>query len=421
MISPRGVWRRLLGRRSAAGRGSGSPVAAAQPGLEYPRWPVVAKTVLFWFLFLWFIIFTVLGCAVGLVPGFIILGVGLVVFRRWWVGRQHALLYLMLACAERSLSMAAVLRAFAAERSGLFARSSRRLGEMVAAGVPLPTALDLSPWLLPAEARSRIRVGHDVGALATALRDAIAVRERHDTFWSAAMGKLFYIALVLLVMLQVLAFIMLEIVPEFSQIFGEFGIQLPRLTQWLIGISYGISTYWYVILFPLALGIGLPLLYGVLRSMELTGPGLPGLQWLERRLTTATVLENLAVAVERDRPMPEAIERLTAAYPSVVIRRKLMRALERVNSGADWVESLAAVKLLGKPEVAVLQAAQRVGNVAWALREMADSNRRRHAYRMQLWLQILFPLSILALGALVGFAVVSLFVPLIPLIMSVVK
>ena len=72
--------------------------------------------------------------------------------------------------------------------------------------------------------------------------------------------------------------------------------------------------------------------------------------------------------------------------------------------------------MIRRPELGLLQAAQRVGNLPWAMTEMADSVRRRLAYRVQAAAQMLFPLVVILLGLMVMFIVVALFLPLITLI-----
>ena len=48
---------------------------------------------------------------------------------------------------------------------------------------------------------------------------------------------------------------------------------------------------------------------------------------------------------------------------------------------------------------AVLQAAQRVGNLPWAMQEMADSARRRFFYRLQGIIQTVFPFAVVGFGS----------------------
>ena len=64
----------------------------------------------------------------------------------------------------------------------------------------------------------------------------------------------------------------------------------------------------------------------------------------------------------------------------------------------------------------MLKSATRVGNLAWALEEMSASSLRRVTYQLRLWLNILFPLTLLVFGLIVAFHVVGLFAPLVSLI-----
>jgi type II secretory pathway component PulF len=72
--------------------------------------------------------------------------------------------------------------------------------------------------------------------------------------------------------------------------------------------------------------------------------------------------------------------------------------------------------VIGRAEMAVLGAAQRVGNLPWALAEMADSSRRRLGYRLHGLTHLLFPAVVLSFGLLVLFVVVGFFMPLVLLI-----
>jgi type II secretory pathway component PulF len=118
--------------------------------------------------------------------------------------------------------------------------------------------------------------------------------------------------------------------------------------------------------------------------------------------------------------LPEGLAALARSYPKRDMRRRLDRAASDVNSGLDWCESLRRHGLAGQPELAVLRAAQRVGNLPWALAEMADSVRRRLAYRVQAACQLLFPLIVVLMGLMVMFVVVALFMPLVALIQALV-
>ena len=76
----------------------------------------------------------------------------------------------------------------------------------------------------------------------------------------------------------------------------------------------------------------------------------------------------------------------------------------------------ASSGLLRKTDLALLQSAQRNGNLAWAAGEMADSNRRRFIYHVYALLQVIFPVIIVAYGLLMVAVSAAVFIPLVDLI-----
>jgi type II secretory pathway component PulF len=87
-----------------------------------------------------------------------------------------------------------------------------------------------------------------------------------------------------------------------------------------------------------------------------------------------------------------------------------------LQAGGDDLQSLHLHGLLGKTDLALLQAARRNGNLAWAAREMADSNRRRFIYRMNAVLDVILPLIIVVYGLLMAAVAVAVFFPMANLI-----
>ncbi len=94
----------------------------------------------------------------------------------------------------------------------------------------------------------------------------------------------------------------------------------------------------------------------------------------------------------------------------------MRRVSAEVKDGADWIESLEANGLIRASDAEVLASAAAVGNLAWALFELAETAERRLAVRVQAVIQTIFPVMVMVLGALVFFIGVAYFVPLVVLI-----
>ena len=299
------------------------------------------------------------------------------------------------------------------------ARRARRLVELLDLGAPLPVALDHCPGLLPRHALPTIRVGWQSGALAPALRQAATI-ENLQPVWTASFGKVNHLFLYLFFMpifaLGILTFLMLKIVPAFEKIFKDFDVPLPTRTQELVSFSY-FGANLLPFLYGLLCLLGpIAVLYAAVRYFGWIQWDPPGIAGLVRRLDAANILDSLALVARQQRPMLDGVADLAAAYPKWNIRRRLNAAADDIRAGRDWCESLYRRGLIRRPDLAILQAAQRVGNLPWAMQEMAQSGRRRFAYRLQAIAQAAFPPVVIIFGLMVMFIVVALFLPLVALI-----
>jgi type II secretory pathway component PulF len=87
-----------------------------------------------------------------------------------------------------------------------------------------------------------------------------------------------------------------------------------------------------------------------------------------------------------------------------------------LNNGFTWQESFERRRLLADGDLALLSAAERTGNLPWALDEMGDSFLRRSEYRLKVWGELAMPLLLLVFGLSVALYVIARFVPLTTII-----
>jgi len=333
--------------------------------------------------------------------------------------QRYALLGVMATAAERLIPLGPAVEAFARERRGPLALRAGRLAQLIEAGTPLPEALRHCGGVLPREAAPMIRIGYESGVLAPALRQAASAQSREDPLWSSLTGKLVYLCVLPWFFLGILSFVMLKIVPSFVKIFADFELQLPGVTRALIATCGFLGSYW-PLLGPLWLAAFALLFYAVLRYIGWIRFDPPGIARLLRRRHTAEILDSLSLAAGQGRPLDTVFAALAESYPTKWIRRRLRLACCDLEAGADWCDSLCGRGLIGTADRAVLRSAQRLGNLPWALKEMARSNRRRLAYRLYALVNLLYPVTILIYASVIVFFVVGMFIPLIALIQRLV-
>ena len=315
------------------------------------------------------------------------------------------------------MPLAPGVRAFSGQSRGMFQLWTASLAELLRQGVSLPDAIESLPRLASRPSTLLIRMGYESGDLPAGLREATAARSSRlataQDFWI----RIAYLVGVLFVAQSIVGFIMYFIVPKIEAIFKDFGIDLPEMTIFVIRMSHFLVEYaWIVFLPATALIAYMPFyLFGA------SDAGFPLVDRLFPRRHTILILRALAVVVESGRPIGPAFRAMAQWYPTSWVRRRIEKAAEYAEQGVDWPETLESLGLLGRAEAGVLQAASRAGNLPWALRELSESGERRRAYRLQVWSQLLFVLTILAVGLMVFLISVAFFMPLTTLIMRLAR
>jgi type II secretory pathway component PulF len=330
------------------------------------------------------------------------------------VGRRRALLRLLAAATRQQRPLAPAVVAFAQESPGALGRQALRLNVALEAGAPLANALALVGPLMPVRGRSLLYVGQQTNQLTSAL-EAAADDQEPDNAAGEIMAHLTYLFWLLVFGATILTFVMLKIVPAFRQIFADFGTELPGMTLVLITLSTILAEYWPLVLFS-QLALWGAFVYSLLIYVGWIPWRFPlPLDWT-RAMETSTALRGLALAAEGNRPLDQGIAALAVASPDYWIRHRLELVSNDVAAGLPWWESLWLRRLIGTADRALLQAAERLGNVPWALRALADRQRWRLTYRLRWALHLLAPPLLVAVGMIVGFVVIALFIPLIKLI-----
>jgi general secretion pathway protein F len=334
---------------------------------------------------------------------------------RYRAAEQQTLLWSLAVAAERGIPLAHAVRTFADERADEMGLRALRLADLLDAGAPLPEALQRSRLYLATDELVAVRLGWNRGELGPRLRQAATRIESLEAVLGSVVAKCFYLMVLVGAGSSALIFIMLKIVPIFARMFDEFGLILPAPTVLLIDISNQAIRVWPLIVL-LCMLMGIPLIAGALQYMGWLPRNVPLIWRLSKRVDSAVLMRSLAVAVRQQQSLSETLRVLSQLYPTRAICTRLKRAMASIDQGADWCESLRANGLIKSADAAVLRSAQRVGNLAWALDEMADSNLRRLAYRMRAWLNLLFPATLLLFGLCVMLIAAGVMLPLIELI-----
>lgn len=300
---------------------------------------------------------------------------------------------------------------------GNVGRSAKAMFAALERGTPFLRAVREHPRALPPTAVAYLAAAGSSTSQANALRQLSQAEDSElNILWRSVVDRVSYISAVVFVMIAIMTFLMIKILPAYNDIFREFGLTLPPMTELAITSSKFFVNYLAgpVVLVIIFIAVAAAVIwccylcdFAVLRPIA---------DRLFRGRRIAEVLRILAVAAEERAPIDQALNRVSLAYPSPTISRQLMRAIEAIGSGQPWQDSLFRARMISAPESALLKSAERTGALPWAFQQIARRRDKRSVYRLSSYVNVGYPFIILALGGVVAFYVISLFIPLVQLI-----
>ncbi len=319
------------------------------------------------------------------------------------------------------LPLSAGLRAAAEEvPQHRVAMAMRRMAADLDRGLSLDAALGQAGRNVPNHLRGLILAGLRTGRVAHVLEELVAMDQDRVDLRRRIVTALTYPTF--LFSLLVVAFILANvfIVAPFAQIFDEFGVDLPTMTQMAISSMawFDRSGLWTLII---AICIVLPafvLLIVVPKPPDVQRAcyRLPAIGPLWRWQSLVDFSRLMHLLLDRQVPMSEAL-RLTADGLRWSDLAAVSRACARdVDKGMGLIESMAQYPEFPASLQPVIASGVQAERPAEAFAAAADMYRSRAGVDVGLWEAILPPVIIVFVAVGVGFLVLAMFLPLIKLI-----
>lgn len=406
------VW---LATSMASGRDATNPIARVLRGLG---WCLIAFGVLGSFIGLWSPAGLVLSLPLGAMLLFAIANYG----RRRFETLQDTLLGLITLATKRGIPLSPLATAFALDTPTWALWPVASFAHKLHDGHDLVAAARGTIGLLPRQAMMAIRVGQQLDELAPCLdlyTHANREARQADHRLCNIMGYMMIMLMSTIAAGLIQAYFAWEIVPRFIRIFADFGMQTPPTTQ----VFAKTLDYAYLYYVPvLAASLLLAVLVGLAWMIHLAS----SLGWIPVSLLgplrigtdAAMVLRLLGMAIERDRSVENTLLALSESHPQGYMRSRLRQAALDTRLGLSTWTSLAKYRLVRPGDVPLLEAAQRAGNLPWALGELAARNARRMNQRTMLIMRSLTAVCFVLVAAQVLLFATAGFTPIVTLIES---
>lgn len=298
------------------------------------------------------------------------------------------------ALARAGVPLEKGLRSIGQDQSGRLSRLAASLGARLERGESLVDALDESVEGFPRAYHAVVAAGVRSGRLAAALEGISTAVRRASELRQVMIIALVYPIVVLAVASAVFLFTALKIVPVMTRVYGLMEVEQPWWQQQL-GRVVEISPQLLLVFWAVGLVAGVFWLYGSNRAKALSAARFSGFPTVARVLQfgrLATFADVLALMVEQQVPLDEAVELSAEASGDRGLAKASQTLAERIRSGDQTITlprefpPLLAWLICGGANQTQLTK---------NLRRTAESYRRR-ALHMGNWLTLYLPIVLSA-------------------------
>ena len=272
-----------------------------------------------------------------------------------------------------------------------------------------------------------IAAGEAGGILDDVLERVASLLERDDQLRKNVLSALAYPATVLVASLALVIFLIARIVPMFDDLFASFHVPLPASTRFLLWVGSGFAH-------PLPLLLAAFSLAGAATAAVVAGRTPAGAAFFDRvrfalpvigpllRLTIhARFARMLGTLVHSGVELTRALEVVKPVTASPVHQAALERVAVALREGEALAPPLTATRTFDPMLVTLVGVGEETGMLDVMLDKAADYFESDVAAAIATLGAVIEPALIVALGAIVGFIVYSVYIPLYSLIGSLSK
>lgn len=295
----------------------------------------------------------------------------------------------------------------------------------ILAGTKLATAFERFPEVFPELMVNMVRVAELSGALDQVLLQTADYYEQEQALRSRVKSALIYPCCVLVFAFGTLYFMFTYILPTFKGIFADAHAELPLVTRLLFGFSDFLCSYG--LLFPVlavAAFFGFQAYYrtevGRL-TVDALKLRMPLFGSLNRKIVVARFSRTLSTLLNSGVNILSALEVVSGTTGNSVVSQAIRDSRAMVREGRRVSAVLAASGQFPVMVTHLLEIGEETGQTADMLDKVATFYDREVEQTLKALTSLIEPALIIVLGAIVGFIVSAVMVPMFGLISVIQK
>lgn len=264
-----------------------------------------------------------------------------------------------------------------------------------------------------------VKAGEVGGMLETVLNRLAEFMEKRMALQRRVKAAMIYPAFVITAATGIVSFLLVKVVPVFAEIFEEFGSGLPAPTQFLVTVADFMKMKWWLLLLSInstiifvKLARKIPI---VQRMIDIVVLKIPLVGDLVTKVAVARFARTLGTLLTSGVPILQSLKITRDTISNSVIQDAVDHVHERIKEGDTIAAPLDESKVFPPMVVNMIDVGEETGSLDTMLNKVADIYDNEVEVAVEGMLSLMEPAIILILGAVIGFIVVALYLPIFTL------
>jgi type IV pilus assembly protein PilC len=296
----------------------------------------------------------------------------------------------------------------------------RKVEKDVEGGASLTEAIQKHPRVFSIFFISMVRAGEASGMLDTILDQVAIYLEKLASIQRKMKSAIVYPLVVSIVAICITIFLLVKVVPVFQQIFEDLGGQLPLPTRITVFLSRTMVKYWYMV-FVCGIGAAIALwqwkktksgrytIDRLILKVPVFGP-------LFLKVSIAKFSRTLGTLIRAGVNILQALDIVAKTAGNALVEEAVYRTRSSIQSGESITRPLVESDVFPPMVTRMIDVGERTGALETMLNKIADFYEDQVSATVAALTSLIEPLLIVFLGVVVGFIVISMFLPLIRMV-----
>lgn len=269
---------------------------------------------------------------------------------------------------------------------------------------------------------SMVKAGEMGGVLDEVLERLAGFMEKDFALKKKVKSALTYPVVILLMASGIVFFLVTYILPTFVALFEGMSLALPLPTQILIAVTKGARNPAVMIPLVILLCVGGFMVGQYIKTpagrkqYDMMRLNIPVFGLLNRKVSISRFCRTLGTLLSSGVPIMQALEIVGRASGNEIIAMTVTKVRESIREGESIASPLGASGMFPPMVTQMVAVGEETGNLDAMLSKIADFYDTEVEYMLASLTSMLEPIMIVGMGGIVGFIVISVFLPLYQLI-----